>query len=149
MTHSFPARRFSDLADIAGAVGLFDGGGGAAFGAKLGADRLRVVRREAGEHALDGGEDGGGIRIGRRQGGALDDGRDRGDLEEKREEGEHGWNPMQSSPSLSRGGGPCEAWWRGKGDVARRCAATGKKDGHENAPVGACAVSAPMARGHV
>src|SRR3546814_693084 len=98
------------------------GDGGAAFGAKLGADRLRVVRREAGEHALDGGEDGGGIRIGRRQGGALDDGRDRGDLEEKREEGEHGWNPMQSSPSLSRGGGPCEAWWRGKGDVARRCA---------------------------
>src|SRR3546814_6081280 len=65
------------MADIAGAVGLFDGDGGAAFGAKLGADRLRVVRREAGEHALDGGEDGGGIRIGRRQGGALDDGRDR------------------------------------------------------------------------
>src|SRR3546814_6827725 len=85
MTHSFPARRFSDLADIAGAVGLFDGDGGAAFGAKLGADRLRVVRREAGEHALDGGEDGGGIRIGRRQGGALDDGRDRGDLDRSEE----------------------------------------------------------------
>src|SRR3546814_2125157 len=123
------------MGDIAGAVGLFDGEGGAACGAKLGADRLRVVRREAGEHALDGGEDGGGIRIGRRQGGALDDGRDRGDLVEKREEVEHGWNPMQSSPSLSRVGGPCEACWMWMGDVASRCAFTGMQFGHDFSPV--------------
>src|SRR3546814_18650155 len=38
----------AQMADLAGAVGLFDGDGGAAVGAKLGADRLSVIGNASG-----------------------------------------------------------------------------------------------------